>query len=214
MFPRSINTPLQTEVADEPRPQRMDRSRNSRIEKAREFIRRELADMQLPSSCASAPQVDTERCALTFAPENEDPDQIGANRTWRKTALRYVTRSHLDSADTSSLINTRRREVDSPVCILCISNLPKGKTKKFYESFLQNYTTDLDEVEESSDLDQDRLSQGHLGPIFPQYGSVFLSFWSKKAAFLSFRLLQEEMPDLRLDILPNINSMYNSTVTK
>ena len=88
MFPRSINTPLQTEVSEEPRPQRMDRSRNSRIEKAREFIRRELADMQLPSSCASAPQVDTERCALTFAPENEDPDQVGASRTWRKSAVR------------------------------------------------------------------------------------------------------------------------------
>ena len=100
--------------------------------------------------------------------------------------------------------------MDCPVCILCISNLPKGKTKKFYETFLQNYTTDLDEVEESSDIDQERLQQGHLGPIFPQYGSVFLSFWSKKAAFLSFRLLQEEMPDLRLDILPNINSKTNS----
>ena len=49
MFPRSINTPLQTEVAEAPRPMRLDRSRNSRIEKAREFIRRELADMQLPS---------------------------------------------------------------------------------------------------------------------------------------------------------------------
>ena len=47
-----------------------------------------------PSSCASAPQVDAERCALTFAPENEDPDQVGVNRSWRKTT------------------NPRRREVD------------------------------------------------------------------------------------------------------
>ena len=36
-------------MAEAPRPMRLDRSRNSRIEKAREFIRRELADMQLPS---------------------------------------------------------------------------------------------------------------------------------------------------------------------
>ena len=48
--------------------------------------------------------------------------------------------------------------------------------------------------------------QGHLGPLYPKYGSVFLSFWSRKAAFLSFRLLQEELPQLRLNILPNINS--------
>ena len=81
----------------------MDRQRSSRIEKAREFVRRELQDMQLPSSCATAPQVDAAGCALTFAPENEDPDQVvGINRTWRKSAI-------------------RRKENDSPVCILCIS---------------------------------------------------------------------------------------------
>lgn len=102
-----------------------------------------------------------------------------------------------------------RREIDSPVCILCISNLTKGKTKKFYEKFLQNYTTDLDEADDVSDGGHEATQQGHLGPIFPEYGAVFLSFWSKKAAFLSFRLLQEEKSDLRLDILPNINSKFS-----
>lgn len=187
MFARTISTPLETDVSTPPRPQRMDRVRSSRIEKAREFVRRELKDMQLPSSCASAPQVDAERCALTFAPENEDPDQVGVNRSWRKTT------------------NPRRREVDSPVCIICISNLPKEKDKNFYEKYLKDFITDLD----SDDVESEscgKRRQGHLGPIFPKYGSVFLSFWSKKAAFLSFRLLQEEMPNLRLNILPNINT--------
>ena len=126
MFARTITTPLE-EVDAKPRqkPQRMDRLRSSRIEKAREFVRRELQDMQLPSSCASAPQVDGEGCALSFAPENEDPDKVGINKSWRKSAV-------------------RRRDVDSPVCILCISNLPKEKDKDFYESYLKNYTTDLD----------------------------------------------------------------------
>ena len=78
MFARTISTPLETDQGpDRDRPQRMDRQRSSRIEKAREFVRRELQDMQLPSSCATAPQVDAEQCALTFAPENEDPDQVG-----------------------------------------------------------------------------------------------------------------------------------------
>ena len=85
--------------------------------------------------------------------------------------------------------------------------MPKGKTKAFYEEFLQNYTTDLDDADDAFDSEKEKV-QGHLGPIFPQYGSVFLSFWSKKAAFLSYRLLQEEMTDLRVDVLPNINSRY------
>jgi len=181
MFARTISTPLETDEPDQNRPARMDRQRSSRIEKAREFVRRELQDMQLPSSCATAPQVDAERCSLTFAPENEDPDQVvGINRTWRKSAI-------------------RRRENDAPVCILCVSKLPREKSKSFYEDYLKNYTSDLD-----------KDSKGHLGPIYPKYGSVFLSFWSKKAAFLSFRLLQEEMPNLRLNILPNINTSHVS----
>lgn len=161
------------------------------------------------SSCASAPQVDTERCALTFAPENEDPDQIGTGRTWRKSAIR---RRDCDSPGKIKN-NAAHRHLISffflfwKVCILCISNLPKGKTKAFYEEFLQNYTTDLDDADDAFDSEKEKV-QGHLGPIFPQYGSVFLSFWSKKAAFLSYRLLQEEMTDLRVDVLPNINSRY------
>ena len=92
----------------------------------------------------------------------------------------------------------------SPVCIICISNLPKEKDKNFYEKYLKDFITDLDSDDVESESGKRR--QGHLGPIYPKYGSVFLSFWSKKAAFLSFRLLQEEMPNLRLNILPNINS--------
>ena len=95
-------------------------------------------------------------------------------------------------------------QIFSPVCIICISNLPKEKDKNFYEKYLKDFITDLDSDDVESESGKRR--QGHLGPIYPKYGSVFLSFWSKKAAFLSFRLLQEEMPNLRLNILPNINS--------
>ena len=70
--------------------QRMDHSASARIQKAREIIRRDLDDMKLPASSINAPQVDSERCALSFAPENEDPEKM--NNTgrggWRKSAVR------------------------------------------------------------------------------------------------------------------------------
>jgi hypothetical protein len=70
--------------------QRMDHSASARIQKAREIIRRDLDDMKLPASSINAPQVDSERCALSFAPENEDPEKINnAGRGgWRKSAVR------------------------------------------------------------------------------------------------------------------------------
>ena len=70
----------------------MDHSASARIQKAREIIRRDLDDMKLPASSINAPQVDSERCALSFAPENEDPDKMTNNSRggWRKSAIRLV----------------------------------------------------------------------------------------------------------------------------
>ncbi|CBY22234.1 unnamed protein product [Oikopleura dioica] len=183
MLPRSITTPLDSDRETNEVVQRMDHSASARIQKAREIIRRDLDDMKLPASSINAPQVDSERCALSFAPENEDPEKM--NNTgrggWRKSAV-------------------RRRDQDSPVCIICISGMEKCRPKAWYSTFLKNYMFNLDD----SDSNGDEVQHGHLGPVFTQHGTAFLSFWSKKAAFLSFRLFQEELPHLRLEILPSI----------
>ena len=220
MFARTISTPLETDQGpDRDRPQRMDRQRSSRIEKAREFVRRELQDMQLPSSCATAPQVDAEQCALTFAPENEDPDQVwlffdllknldfrlsasterGENQqlgerksmrpfvyfAYRNCRVKRVNSSMKNTSKTIRLIWTRIKQREMAKRIRGIWGRFTQRKGLIFRLENESYKK--------------------FQPCF-QYGSVFLSFWSKKAAFLSFRLLQEEMPNLRLNILPNINS--------
>jgi hypothetical protein len=78
--------------------------------------------------------------------------------------------------------------------------MEKCRPKAWYSTFLKNYMFNLDD----SDNNGEEVQHGHLGPVFTQHGTAFLSFWSKKAAFLSFRLFQEELPHLRLEILPSI----------